>query len=61
MDIVIVLDGSNSIFPWKPMTDFLLKLIPSLDIGPQSTQVTNTFTPKTFTKFGPLFLHTTLF
>ncbi|XP_015238105.1 PREDICTED: integrin alpha-2 [Cyprinodon variegatus] len=39
MDIVIVLDGSNSIFPWKPMTDFLLKLIPSLDIGPQSTQM----------------------
>ncbi|XP_041856641.1 integrin alpha-2-like [Melanotaenia boesemani] len=39
MDIVIVLDGSNSIYPWKPMIDFLLKLIPSLDIGPQSTQV----------------------
>ncbi|MEQ2251346.1 hypothetical protein ILYODFUR_010002, partial [Ilyodon furcidens] len=39
MDIVIVLDGSNSIYPWKPMTDFLLKLIPSLDIGPQSTQM----------------------
>lgn len=39
MDIVIVLDGSNSIYPWKPMTDFLLKLIPSLDIGPQNTQV----------------------
>uniref|UniRef100_A0A3P9NYM0 Integrin subunit alpha 2 n=1 Tax=Poecilia reticulata TaxID=8081 RepID=A0A3P9NYM0_POERE len=40
MDIVIVLDGSNSIYPWPPMTEFLLKLIPSLDIGPQSTQVT---------------------
>ncbi|XP_037536875.1 integrin alpha-2 [Nematolebias whitei] len=39
MDIVIVLDGSNSIYPWKPMTDFLLKLIPSLDIGPQNTQM----------------------
>ncbi|XP_017267704.1 integrin alpha-2 [Kryptolebias marmoratus] len=39
MDIVIVLDGSNSIYPWKPMTEFLLKLIPSLDIGPQSTQI----------------------
>lgn len=39
MDIVIVLDGSNSIYPWKPMTDFLQKLIPSLDIGPQNTQV----------------------
>ncbi|XP_024131045.1 integrin alpha-2 [Oryzias melastigma] len=39
MDIVIVLDGSNSIYPWEPMRDFVLKLIPSLDIGPQSTQV----------------------
>ncbi|RVE67947.1 hypothetical protein OJAV_G00086900 [Oryzias javanicus] len=39
MDIVIVLDGSNSIYPWEPMRDFVLKLIPSLDIGPQNTQV----------------------
>ncbi|XP_030594293.1 integrin alpha-2 [Archocentrus centrarchus] len=39
MDIVIVLDGSNSIFPWEPITDFLKKLLPTLDIGPQSTQV----------------------
>lgn len=39
MDIVIVLDGSNSIYPWPPMTDFLQKLISALDIGPQSTQV----------------------
>lgn len=41
MDIVIVLDGSNSIYPWEPMMDFLKKLIPSLDIGPQNTQVTH--------------------
>ncbi|XP_034451208.1 integrin alpha-2 [Hippoglossus hippoglossus] len=39
MDIVIVLDGSNSIYPWQPMNDFLQKLIPTLDIGPRSTQV----------------------
>nr|XP_043882828.1 integrin alpha-2 [Solea senegalensis] len=39
MDIVIVLDGSNSIYPWEPMTLFLKKLIPALDIGPKSTQV----------------------
>ncbi|XP_068461360.1 integrin alpha-2 [Clinocottus analis] len=39
MDIVIVLDGSNSIYPWAPMTEFLQKLIPALDIGPKSTQV----------------------
>ncbi|KAM7018333.1 integrin alpha-2 [Tautogolabrus adspersus] len=39
MDIVIVLDGSNSIYPWDPMNVFLQKLIPTLDIGPQNTQV----------------------
>ncbi|XP_042343836.1 integrin alpha-2-like [Plectropomus leopardus] len=39
MDIVIVLDGSNSIYPWDPMNMFLQKLIPELDIGPQNTQV----------------------
>nr|XP_019954569.1 PREDICTED: integrin alpha-2 [Paralichthys olivaceus] len=39
MDIVIVLDGSNSIYPWEPMNDFLKKLIPALDIGPKNTQV----------------------
>lgn len=43
MDIVIVLDGSNSIYPWGPMTLFLQNLIPALDIGPQSTQVTPCF------------------
>ncbi|KAF1389413.1 hypothetical protein PFLUV_G00073170 [Perca fluviatilis] len=39
MDIVIVLDGSNSIYPWDPMVSFLKKLIPALDIGPKNTQV----------------------
>ncbi|XP_054466654.1 integrin alpha-2-like [Anoplopoma fimbria] len=39
MDIVIVLDGSNSIYPWPPINEFLRKLIPALDIGPKSTQV----------------------
>uniref|UniRef100_A0AAQ4RIY4 Integrin subunit alpha 2 n=1 Tax=Gasterosteus aculeatus aculeatus TaxID=481459 RepID=A0AAQ4RIY4_GASAC len=39
MDIVIVLDGSNSIYPWAPINEFLRKLIPSLDIGPRNTQV----------------------
>lgn len=43
MDIVIVMDGSNSIYPWAPMTLFLQKLIPGLDIGPQNTQVTLCF------------------
>lgn len=40
MDIVIVLDASNSIFPWEPIVEFLKNLLPTLDIGPQSTQVT---------------------
>uniref|UniRef100_A0AAX7V167 VWFA domain-containing protein n=1 Tax=Astatotilapia calliptera TaxID=8154 RepID=A0AAX7V167_ASTCA len=39
MDIVIVLDASNSIFPWEPIVEFLKNLLPALDIGPQSTQV----------------------
>ncbi|XP_030622564.1 integrin alpha-2-like [Chanos chanos] len=39
IDIVIVLDGSNSIYPWTPMNDFLQKLLPALDIGPGRTQV----------------------
>lgn len=41
MDIVIVLDGSNSIYPWEPMNHFLQKLLPALDIGPRNTQVKN--------------------
>ncbi|KAL2099997.1 hypothetical protein ACEWY4_004391 [Coilia grayii] len=39
MDVAIVLDGSNSIFPWPPVVAFLVKLLESLDIGPQNTQV----------------------
>uniref|UniRef100_UPI00398ECA68 integrin alpha-2-like isoform X2 n=1 Tax=Pristiophorus japonicus TaxID=55135 RepID=UPI00398ECA68 len=39
MDLVIVLDGSNSIWPWAPVQDFLKKLTGSLDIGPDKTQV----------------------
>uniref|UniRef100_A0A8C1WGB3 Integrin subunit alpha 2 n=1 Tax=Cyprinus carpio TaxID=7962 RepID=A0A8C1WGB3_CYPCA len=40
MDIAIVLDGSNSIYPWEPIVNFLKKMLENLDIGPQSTQVT---------------------
>ncbi|XP_051866296.1 integrin alpha-2 isoform X2 [Pristis pectinata] len=39
MDLVIVLDGSNSIWPWEPVQHFLKKLTGSLDIGPKKTQV----------------------
>lgn len=42
MDIAIVLDGSNSIYPWDPIVAFLKKLLENLDIGPQSTQASQT-------------------
>ncbi|XP_027031206.1 integrin alpha-1 [Tachysurus fulvidraco] len=34
MDIVIVLDGSNSIFPWRHITDFLVKFLKKIEIPP---------------------------
>uniref|UniRef100_A0A8C0G5N3 Integrin subunit alpha 1 n=1 Tax=Chelonoidis abingdonii TaxID=106734 RepID=A0A8C0G5N3_CHEAB len=39
LDIVIVLDGSNSIYPWESVTEFLNRLLKQMDIGPQQTQV----------------------
>ncbi|KAL2099998.1 hypothetical protein ACEWY4_004392 [Coilia grayii] len=39
LDMVIVLDGSNSIFPWSSITDFLVRLLQNFDIGPTMTQV----------------------
>ncbi|XP_066506712.1 integrin alpha-2 [Hoplias malabaricus] len=39
MDVVIVLDGSNSIYPWPPVVAFLKKLLENLEIGPEKTQV----------------------
>ncbi|EMP42389.1 Integrin alpha-1 [Chelonia mydas] len=39
LDIVIVLDGSNSIYPWESVTEFLNRLLKKMDIGPQQTQV----------------------
>ncbi|XP_037654879.1 integrin alpha-1 [Choloepus didactylus] len=38
LDIVIVLDGSNSIYPWESVTAFLNDLIKRMDIGPKQTQ-----------------------
>ncbi|KAJ7986932.1 hypothetical protein DPEC_G00333510 [Dallia pectoralis] len=38
-DIVVVLDGSNSIWPWESITDFLLKLLENIEIGPTLSQV----------------------
>ncbi|XP_006889661.1 PREDICTED: integrin alpha-1 [Elephantulus edwardii] len=39
LDIVIVLDGSNSIYPWESVTNFLKDLLERMDIGPKQTQV----------------------
>ncbi|XP_023264422.1 integrin alpha-1 [Seriola lalandi dorsalis] len=39
LDIVMVLDGSNSIFPWSSIIDFLQRLIGKIDIGPKLSQV----------------------
>ncbi|KAJ8406427.1 hypothetical protein AAFF_G00300010 [Aldrovandia affinis] len=39
MDIVIVLDGSNSIYPWHEVQDFLINILKKFYIGPGQIQV----------------------
>ncbi|XP_051972618.1 integrin alpha-2 [Xyrauchen texanus] len=39
MDVAIVLDGSNSIYPWPDVINFLIKLLENLDIGRDQTRV----------------------
>ncbi|XP_061887204.1 integrin alpha-1 isoform X2 [Entelurus aequoreus] len=39
LDIVIVLDGSNSIYPWTSIIDFLIRFIENIQIGPNLSQV----------------------
>ncbi|XP_037390212.1 integrin alpha-11a [Pygocentrus nattereri] len=39
MDIVIVLDGSNSIYPWYEVQDFLINILQKFYIGPGQIQV----------------------
>ncbi|XP_040195238.1 integrin alpha-1 [Rana temporaria] len=39
LDLVIVLDGSNSVFPWHSVNTFLIKLLSGMDISPTQTQV----------------------
>lgn len=39
VDIVIVLDGSNSIFPWPHIRGFLHRFIEKIEIGPKLSQV----------------------
>uniref|UniRef100_A0AAR2IKI8 VWFA domain-containing protein n=1 Tax=Pygocentrus nattereri TaxID=42514 RepID=A0AAR2IKI8_PYGNA len=39
VDIAVVLDGSNSIYPWPDVQKFLNKFLGSLDVGPDKAQV----------------------
>ncbi|NXV83904.1 ITA2 protein, partial [Atlantisia rogersi] len=39
IDIVVVCDESNSIYPWDAVRAFLKKFVQGLDIGPNKTQV----------------------
>ncbi|KAG8598891.1 hypothetical protein GDO81_002786 [Engystomops pustulosus] len=39
LDLVIVLDGSNSVYPWVSVTEFLQKLFQKMTIHPTQTQV----------------------
>ncbi|XP_034047939.1 integrin alpha-1 [Thalassophryne amazonica] len=39
LDIVIILDGSNSIYPWSSIVEFLVKFLKNFEIGPKLSQV----------------------
>ncbi|XP_016055282.1 PREDICTED: integrin alpha-2 [Miniopterus natalensis] len=39
IDVVVVCDESNSIYPWEAVKNFLEKFVQGLDIGPSKTQV----------------------
>uniref|UniRef100_A0A667Z8X4 Integrin, alpha 1 n=1 Tax=Myripristis murdjan TaxID=586833 RepID=A0A667Z8X4_9TELE len=39
LDIVIVLDGSNSIYPWSSIVEFLIRFLKNIEIGPKLSQV----------------------
>lgn len=39
MDIIVVLDGSNSIYPWEEVQAFLGNILGRFFIGPGQTQV----------------------
>ncbi|XP_056146316.1 integrin alpha-1 [Lampris incognitus] len=39
LDIVIVLDGSNSIYPWSSIVEFLTNFLKNIEIGPTLSQV----------------------
>ena len=46
MDVVVVCDESNSIYPWEAVKNFLVKFVTGLDIGPKKTQVRTSKTNK---------------
>ncbi|KAF6124904.1 integrin subunit alpha 2 [Phyllostomus discolor] len=39
IDVVVVCDESNSIYPWEAVKNFLEKFVQGLDVGPTKTQV----------------------
>ncbi|XP_021036074.1 integrin alpha-2 isoform X2 [Mus caroli] len=39
VDVVVVCDESNSIYPWEAVKNFLVKFVKGLHIGPKKTQV----------------------
>ncbi|XP_061631087.1 integrin alpha-11-like [Phyllopteryx taeniolatus] len=39
VDLVMVVDGSNSIYPWGDIRDFLINVLNKFNIGPSQTQV----------------------
>lgn len=43
LDIVMVLDGSNSIWPWNSIIEFLVKFLKNIEIGPKLSQVISPF------------------
>ena len=47
MDIVIVLDGSNSIYPWYEVQNFLSNILSKFHISPEQMQVGRPHTPHT--------------
>ena len=52
MDIVIVLDGSNSIYPWVEVQLFLINILKKFYIGPGQIQVSRAGTLSS-SKQGP--------
>ncbi|XP_077435338.1 integrin alpha-11-like isoform X2 [Vanacampus margaritifer] len=39
VDLLMLVDGSNSIYPWADVTDFLVNILRKVNIGPGQTQV----------------------